>query len=892
VPAPASNIVQLSDRRVDLIRQQVLHADGETTALTTRESQLLRYLVARAGEDVSRDELLEEVWEYRANYATRAVDVAMRRLRAKVEPEPRNPVHLIAVHGVGYRFVPPPEEVPRFATPAPPPARTTNLRSDRTAFFGREQQLAQLGELLSDDARLISIVGPGGVGKTRLALAAGRLAQQVCDGVFLVDLTEAEDTSGILAAVGKTLSIPLTVNADESSLVDTVGRAMASRGRLLLILDNFEQLVPFAADTVGAWLALAPSVRFLVTTRQRLRLRGEQLLQLNPMTGVEARELFIDRARAVGAELTPADHDDIDRIIDRLDGLPLAIELAATRARVLSLDQLYDRLERRFKVLADPKNAANPRQRTLQNAIDWSWDLLDTHERRALAQCSVFVGGFSLEAAEEVLEVDDDAPWTLDLVEALRDKSLLRIYEPDDLPGELRFGMYDSIREYARAKLDEADGTERARQRHANWMLMYTSGLADRVDGPGGLSSFLQLAVETSNLLAIERNRADDDPRQALEAVLHLGPVLRVRGPTSLYRRLLDRALARAAELGDKPTLARLYLDRASLHRIAGELDDARRDVGEALTLSRQAASEIEVDALSRLAMINADQARIDESEVIAQTALHLARELRLHALVGTLLGQLTSCAIVRGDTENAEKLAVETITKQQETGDERGLANTYANLGTLYAEGGRTEEAEQYIGRALRIHRAWGDRAGEATSLTHLGSLEARRGELARARELIEQAHGLYKQVGYVRFGALCQLNGAIVGWAMGERQAAGPALDEALEVFRHGGHRLLESMALAYRAALLACEGDLAAAEESLALCDERMAGMHNRQADGVRLVATGFLDAARARTDPDHPEASAWVTSARQKATDGATSPVLGIQFMARLLDHELP
>ena len=885
-----ASIVQLTDRRVDLVRQQVLHADGTTATLTTRESQLLRYLVDRSGDDVARDELLEEVWEYRANYATRAVDVAMRRLRSKVEPDPRHPVHLIAVHGVGYRFVPPAGEAPRFATPAPPPARTTNLRSDRSPFFGRAPELAQLGEMLSQGDRLVSLIGPGGVGKTRLALAAGRLAQQVSDGVFMVELTEASDVSGILAAVGAALAIPLTQDADDDELVRSVGRALASRGRLLLILDNFEQLVDHAAATVGQWLRLAPSTRFLVTTRQRLRLRGERMLPLQPLTGVEARELFLDRARAVGADLTAHDHGLVDQIIERLEGLPLAIELAATRARVLSLDQLMERLERRFKILAST-SAANERQRTLQATIDWSWELLDPHERTALAQCSVFGGGFSLEAAEEVLEVDDDAPWTLDLVEALRDKSLLRVYEPDDLPGELRFGMLDSIREYAAQKLVEGGGLPRARERHANWMLEYTAGLASKVDGPGGLASFLQLAVETANLLSIERHRAQHDPRQALEAVLHLGPVLRVRGPTSLYRRLLDRALDRARELGDAPTLARLHLDRATLLRMAGELDDARRDVGEALTLARSSVAEIEVDALSRLAMINADQARIDESEVITQTALHLARELRLHRMVGTLLGQLTSCSIVRGDMERAEMHAVEAVNKQQETGDERGLANSFTNLSTVYAERGRLDDAAEYLERALRVHRAWGDRAGEATALSHLGSLHARQGDLQEAFDRILDAQARYHQVGYARYGALCQVNAAIVGWAMGDRAQAGDAFAEALEVFVRGGHRLLESMTLAYQAALQACEDHLDRAEATMARCDDRMSGMHNRQADGMRLVAQGFLEAARARREPQHPEAGAWRAAARQKASDGATSHVLAIQFMARLLEKEL-
>lgn len=889
---PASNLVTLTDRRVDLVRQQVLHADGTTVALTTREAQLLRYLVERAGTDVSRDELLEEVWEYRANYATRAVDVAMRRLRSKVEPVPRQPVHLLAVHGVGYRFVHPTEPaVGAFATPPPAPSRTTNLRTERSTFIGRQAPLAQVGARLAAGARLITLLGAGGVGKTRLALAAARAAQEAYDGVWLVDLTDARDTAGLLAATGRALEIPLTQRGDDATLVDDLATTLASRGRQLLVLDNFEHLVETSRSTVARMLELAPQLAVLVTSRERLRLRGEEVLPLDPLPAAEARALFLDRATAVGTDLGPADHAEIDRIIERLDGLPLAIELAAPRARVMSLDQLHERLSRRFKVLASAPATGEFRQNTLRQAIDWSWDLLDAHERSALAQCSVFRGGFTLEAAEEVVELDDDAPWTLDIVEALRDKSLLRVYEPDDLPGELRFGMFESIREYAREKLEAVDGLERARERHANWALQYAAGLADRIDGHGGRAAFLQLAVETDNLLAVETRQAEHDPRQSLEAVLCLAPVLSVRGPTSRYRPLLDRALDRARALGDEPSRARLHLDRATLLRIGGDLDEARLDVGEALTIMRESASPVEVDALARLAMINSDQSRFDEAEVIAQTALRMARDLRLPQLVGTLVGQLASCAIVRGRIEQAEALAIEALAKQREIGDERGMATTYSNLGHLYAEAGRLDEAKTHIEQAIELHRIWGDRRGQATSLVHLGSLHVRQGELVEGRDLIDEAHRLYREVGYARFGALSQLNAATVRWALGDRGDARPAIEEALEVFQRSGDTLLEGMTLAYLAALRASEGAIDEAQGHLDACDERLQGLFTRQSAGVRLVAGGFLEMARARALPGDPQAPIWRAAALQKATDGSTSQVLPIQFMARLLLQEL-
>ncbi len=201
----AEHIVDLADRRVDLVRQAVVFPDGATKSLTTRETQLLGYLSKHPGTAISRDELLERVWEYRANYATRAVDVAMRRLRAKVEPDPQNPIHLIAVHGVGYRYVPPPEApvlpAPR-ATMSPDMPRT-NLRPERSSFVGRSDQLSQIARLLTGEARVVSLLGPGGIGKTRLATRFA--AQHVDDwpgGVWLCELEAAEGLAGVVAAIG------------------------------------------------------------------------------------------------------------------------------------------------------------------------------------------------------------------------------------------------------------------------------------------------------------------------------------------------------------------------------------------------------------------------------------------------------------------------------------------------------------------------------------------------------------------------------------------------------------------------------------------------------------------------------------------------------------------
>lgn len=889
MPGPSNSIVQLADRRVDLVRQQVLHADGKTVALTTRESQLMGFLVDRAEQDVSRDELLDQVWEYRANYATRAVDVAMRRLRSKVEPDPSKPVHLISVHGVGYRFVPPPSDTARFDTPAPPPARTTNLRSERSTFFGRGEELSHLGRLFTDGARLVSVLGPGGVGKTRLALAAARLALQSSDGVWVVDLTDATDLDGVLSAMGRTLGVPLVHSADN---IEILGQAMAHRGRLFVVFDNFEHVVETAAPTIGRWLQLAPTSRFLVTSRERLRVQGEHTIELQPLDDESARELFLDRARAAGAELEGANPAEIDAILRKLDRLPLAIELAAPRARLLSLEKLRERLDHRFRVLA-AKSAGDgsDRQSTLRKAIDWSWDLLDEHERAALAQCSVFVGGFSLDGAEAVVELGDDAPWTLDVIEALRDKSLLRVSEPDDLPGEVRFSMYESIRAYATERLAELDPDGTTVDRHATWVLEHAQGLKDRLQGHGGLSSFLQLAVESDNLLAIQSRRKRTHPEQSLHATLLLQPVLRTRGPTSLHHRLLDEAVDQATALADDAVCAQLHLAKGRALRVRGAVDDAKQELGKALPLfagSNSVAGELE--ALAVLATLNTDQGRIDEAEAIVHAALPQAEQHGLLRLRGLLTGLLAGHRLARGHVGDAERLCAEAIQLLTEAGDEVSMATNLSVMGLMCAEIGRVDEARTYIERAQRIHRAWGDLKGHATTLNSLASLHARKGDLQATLEHSTEALRLFREIGFRRFAGLTLLNLGATQWALGEPEVALQHFLDASETLAAAGDSVIDAMAHFYRASLLASRDDVMGATVAFDRGDELVRGLQYRQAAGVQLVASGFLDMARAR-QPDAPDADALLSHASDIARDAEQSPVVGIQFMGKLLAKEL-
>lgn len=883
------HIVKLADRRVDLIRQAVVFPDGSTKTLTTRETQLLGYLSKRPKEDISRDELLEQVWEYRADYATRAVDVAMRRLRAKVEPDPQNPVHLIAVHGVGYRYVPPPE-VPLVvssvcAAPSPDMPRS-NLRPERSSFVGRTAQLSEIASLLAGDARVVSLLGPGGIGKTRLAT---RFAADHLDdwpgGAWLCELSTAEGLAGVVATVGAVLGVPLT--GGEDSMIETLGVALDARGRVLVLLDGFEHVVNQAREALGVWVERAPRARFLVTSEERLRIAGEHAVEVGPLAPAEARELFVDRVEASGATLQSDDRVSLDRIVDRLDRLPLAIELAAPRARVLSLDQLHDRLDQRFKVLAWGRDSGGG---ALRHAIDWSWGLLSEPQQRALAWCSTFSGGFTLDAAEAVLQRPESGPWVLDLVEALRDKSLIHAYEPAEQPGDVRFALYESIRDYAAERLVQRGELAEAEARHATYYLGLGAELARGIDQRGGLDDLRCLAAEIDNLLAVVRRRRRAHPGEGIAAVTALGPALSTRGAYPLHRRLLDDAVADAEASGAEPlVLAGLLVERAGVLRVLAEMEEASEDLGRALQISSETGGLVEIEALMGLALVNADQSRLDEAEAMAQLALELAQGGQHRDQQGTVFGMLAAFATMRGRPEVAERQYLEAIRLLEGVGNDRRAGLSHANLGLLLLEFGRVEESEQRILAAVRIHRAWDDRRRYATDLMGLALLRGGQRRYVEAVEHAEEALQRFREIGYTRFAAHATQNLAALRWAMGDARAAVPLFFEAIEHFQTVGDRLSESMAQSYLGAALATTGDLVGGRAGIDRADALLQGLHSRQASGIAAVARGFVELAQARAgDARAPELEA---SARRKATDGAGSPLFGIQFIAGLLLDEL-
>jgi predicted ATPase/class 3 adenylate cyclase len=551
-----------------------------------------------------------------------------------------------------------------------PPLKTlyrTNLPIPVTPFLGRERELADVRELLAcDDARLLTLTGAGGSGKTRLALqAAGEAAEAYPDGVWWVPLAPLADP----ADVGPAAARALGGGGALPELVD--GR------RLLLVFDNFEHLVE-AAPLVAAVLTECPYADVLVTSRERLRVQGEQVYPVPVLARAEARQLFVTRARAARPDFEPDEH--LDELCERLDDLPLALELAAARASLLSPAQLLKRLADRLDLLRGGRDAER-RQETLRATIEWSYELLDPGERRLFAALSVFRGGWTLEAAEKVADAD------LELLQSLLDKSLIRRWESG------RFGMLETIREFAAERLQPTRRDELGHRLLEHLLGLFESAnLGPRAIGepdmavaqeeranveaaldwaanagePGSalaLMLLLELYWATNDPMA-SRKRIDQlldaagdglAPRQLAHALRLRGATYDMTGRPDLGTAEYERAVEILQPLGDEPEIAHLMGRIASAALHAGEVERAVHLAGEALEVDRRHGQQrdeaMALNVLSRAAFERGDA---EDGLRLAYESAEIAKAVDFIWWHGGTLLQAAEYLIARGDPASA----------------------------------------------------------------------------------------------------------------------------------------------------------------------------------------------------------------------------------------------
>ncbi|MEW6432092.1 MAG: tetratricopeptide repeat protein [Myxococcota bacterium] len=716
-----------------------------------------------------------------------------------------------------------------------------------TSFVGRARELSALRMLLSRGERVVTLLGPGGAGKTRLAM---EVARHFDGPAFFADLTGAVDFEGVCLGVARALGVGLLPGVPPEQ---AVGRALAARGPCLVVVDNFEQVVREAEPTVAAWRAAAPESTFVVTSREPLRVPEEVLYEVPPLD--EAVDLFLERARAArpGWEPSPADLRAVQDIVAMLDGLPLAIELAAARLAMLSPAQLMQRLPRRLDLLKAPDARVAARQATMRGAIDWSWELLQPHEQAALAQLGVFRGGFSLEAVEAVVDVSayPTAPWALDVVQTLKEKSLVRAWEAGE-GGELRFGLLESIREYALEKLRaQPGGGEDALARHAVFFLELGRRLAAAAETKEALRALEQLQLERDNLSsvfqrAVGKPKSADAAREALEAALALDPLLSLRGPFGAHVAMLEAATRLGAETGVEGGLRAKGLVALGIARQArGQLVESLGELELALTLTSE--PRLCGRAHHYAAASLRQQGRMDEAKPRYEQALALVRKAGDRWMEGRVLGHLGGLSQEMGAVDASRQFYERALAIHREVGDRRFEGIALANLGSYHHEKKNQAQARKLFEDALRVHREVGNRRSEGMVLSNLASLARSDDRPDEAQALLDKALSIHRETGNARFEAIARYQLGMMALEKGDALAAEQRFGQALATFRVVNDRRYIAVALGHRAAALVALGRPDEAKELLTEADEQLAQVTDAHFHAVLALCRAHLDVA---------------------------------------------
>ncbi|HEY3073137.1 MAG TPA: tetratricopeptide repeat protein [Candidatus Limnocylindrales bacterium] len=636
-------------------------------------------------------------------------------------------------------------------------ARPNNLPRQLTSFVGRQSEVGEVKRILAT-APLVTLTGPGGVGKTRLAIeVAGDLLEGFEGGAWFVELASLSDPAFVLQAVGSALGVG---EEPGRPLLSTLVEHLQGHETLIL-LDNCEQVIGACAEIADALLRACPGVRMLATSREGLGIPGEALFPVPSLSlpsvdrpGVEelgqfdSVRLFAERAMAASPafRVTSANGVAIAQICRRLDGVPLAIELAAARVRALTPDQIAGRLDDRFRLLTGSSRISVPRHQTLRATIDWSYELLADDERAVLRRLSVFAPSCSLEAAETVCSGEDVAEMdVLDLLSRLVDKSLL-VAEAE---GQGRYRLLETIRQYARDRLLESGEATEALRRHRDWYLALAEQAAPEFfRGIESRDWLERLEVEHDNLRAALQ-WSEDEPGEATAGLRLAAAFWRfweIRGYLIEGRTWLERMLAATAS--DTSVL------RANALTGAGILAYMQGDYAAASALHEQ--------------------------------SLELHRRLGDRNAIAYAANNLANVAVLRGDYAQARELYELGVRIAREMGDDRGAAFGLMNMAEVVAQEGDAEGARRHFEQSIATFRRFGDRWGEAFALDNFGLVTCRQRQYDAARELHDQALGISRELGDQRGIARALTHLADVAAERGETPEAMALLRESLAIRR----------------------------------------------------------------------------------------------------------
>jgi predicted ATPase/DNA-binding CsgD family transcriptional regulator len=701
-----------------------------------------------------------------------------------------------------------------------PDASKHNLPAPRSSLIGREREIIEIKRTLAM-TRLLTLTGAGGCGKTRLALEVARdLVGAYPDGMCLVELAPLSEGELVPKALAEAAG---TQEQPGRQITEVLVQSMRSKEQLLIV-DNCEHLIEATALLVDVLLDTCPRLRILATSRESLDVAGElnwpvpslsvpdrQHSTVEEMESYESVRLFVERARHRNPafSLTPENAHAVARVCERLDGIPLAIELAAARVG-LSVEQIAARLDDSLRLLSAGSRTASPRQKTLRGTLDWSYTLLSAHEQMLFGRLSIFAGGWTVEAAEVVgAEGDTEQGDALDLLSRLVDKSLVVAEATGD--GGVRYRMLEPIRQYAQEKLEERGVGEEVRRRHASLFLALTEDAEPKLQGPEDVEWLERLEVEHDNMRA---------------------------------------ALSWALEQGEDEVALRLAGALGWFWELHGHYSEGRMWLEEALAQDDRASMAAKVKALDRLSVLEQD---LDREEALAREGLKLREQAGLEASMAAMfLHTLGWNAMIRGDYARMKEVFKDSLGLSRDADDKWGIADALLGLGTAINYLDDRERGKELYQEGIGLARELGYASGLARFLLSLGYTLLLEDDYERGAALNEEAVAVFREHGYKGTFELALDN---LGWAallQGDYDRARTSYQESLTLCKELGDKWTASESLDGMACIAAAEGEAERAARLFGAAEalgEEVDSQHMPEEDAWR---EPYLAAARSRLD----------------------------------------
>ncbi|HEU4687956.1 MAG TPA: winged helix-turn-helix domain-containing protein [Vicinamibacterales bacterium] len=723
-----------------------LHRGASVISLRPKTFAVLDYLVARSGRLVTKDQVLAAVWPETAVTDT-VLKVCVREIRDALGDDAEAPRFVETAHRLGYRFI--------------AQVLCTNLPVSVSRLIGRQRELHDIARAL-ERSRLVTLVGAGGSGKSRLALeVASAGAPLFEDGVWWVDLAPVSDDQ----FVPQTVATALGVRDQPGQVLTTLVARFLTTREVLLVVDNCEHLIAAAARLVRTLLQAAPRLRVLATSREPLRTDGERIEPVPPLSApdpgaaltaahaleYDAIRLFDDRAKSAQPSFVLSDGNcqAVAEICRRLDGMPLAIELAAARTRSLSPEQISARLDDCFRVLSTPRRGELTRHETLRAVIDWSYDLLTEAERRLLGRLSVFVDSFTLEAVEHVSSgIETVGTDVVDLMDRLVDKSLVFVTERDD-PGEWRYGLLETVRQYAYEKLLAEEDASGVLRRYCEYYMQRAEAIEPSVNTSDRQARLAVLQREHSNLrIAIERAFRAGEHGTGSRLASALFWFWFHRGHWREGRTFLAAAVHH--ETAPTVSRTRALLGDGVLAWAEGDLGGAGPRLEECVTIGRTLEdASTTAHALHFLAMVRLAEGRPAEGRRLAEDAVSVARKADDPFCVTIALASYGVVLLALAEYDEAGVVLEESVQRGRDMGDLWAVALPLRNLAIIACRRGEYDTARALLEQSLRDLRALGEKWFLSRSIETLAEVLAWQRDHERAAHLLGAAEALREAVG-----------------------------------------------------------------------------------------------------------------------------------------------